>query len=42
MSGLQDQAGIDPELSPEALTERFGFDVLRDFDLDKPEFNEQF
>ena len=42
MSEVQDQAAIDPELSPEALTERFGFDVLRDFDLDKPEFNDQF
>ena len=42
MRELEDQAEFDPELSPEALTKRFGFDVLRDFDLDKPEFNEHF
>jgi cytochrome P450 len=32
----------DPELSPEALKARFGRDILRDFDLDDPGFNENF
>lgn len=32
----------DPDLSPEALTARFGRDVLRDFDLDDPGFNRDF
>lgn len=35
-------AAHDPELAPEALKARFGFDVLREFDLDAPTFNTQF
>ncbi len=33
---------IDPETTPEALTERFGRDLINDFDLDDPQFNAQF
>ena len=32
----------DPETSPEALTARFGRDIARDFNLDAPQFNDQF
>jgi cytochrome P450 len=42
VNDVHTQSALDPELSPEALTERFGFDVVRDFDLEKPEFNDNF
>ncbi|MET0547629.1 MAG: cytochrome P450 [Caulobacterales bacterium] len=32
----------DPETSPDALKKRFGRDIVRDFDLDDPRFNDQF
>lgn len=32
----------DPELSPERLTERFGRDFFRDFDIDDPNLNTHF
>ena len=32
----------DPETTPEALVERFGRDLIDDFDLDDPGFNDQF
>ncbi len=32
----------DPETKPDALTARFGRDILNDFDLDDPRFNSQF
>lgn len=42
MSDLSTPEQIDPETTPEALTARFGRDILNDFDLDDPRFNEQF
>lgn len=33
---------VDPETTPEALIERFGRDLVNDFDLDDPVFNEKF
>ncbi len=38
----EEETSDDPELSPDALTARFGLDVLRNFDLDAPTFNTQF
>lgn len=38
LSAAQD----DPDLTPEKLKERFGRDILRDFDLDDPNFNDKF
>ncbi len=32
----------DPEVTPDALKSRFGRDIVRDFDLDDPRFNDQF
>ena len=32
----------DPETTPEALTKRFGRDLVNDFDLDDPAFNKNF
>lgn len=43
MTDVGDQQSLtDPELSPEALAGKFGRDILRDFDLDDPGFNENF
>ncbi|GGY90483.1 cytochrome P450 [Novosphingobium colocasiae] len=33
---------VDPETTPDALIERFGRDLVNDFDLDDPAFNEKF
>lgn len=33
---------VDPETTPEALVKRFGRDLINDFDLDDPAFNENF
>lgn len=33
---------VDPETTPEALTARFGRDLVNDFDLDAPVFNDRF
>ena len=35
-------ASQDPETTPEAMTKRFGRDLINDFDLDDPAFNENF
>ena len=35
-------APIDPETTPEALIKRFGRDLINDFDLDDPAFNDNF
>jgi cytochrome P450 len=42
MSDHQTPTQLDPEMTPEALTARFGRDIANDFDLDDPRFNDQF
>jgi len=42
MSDRSSQAPIDPETTPEALIARFGRDLLRDFDINAPVFNDRF
>lgn len=42
MSEAETSAPVDPETTPEALIERFGRDLINDFDLDDPGFNENF
>ncbi len=42
MSDNESKKPIDPETTPEALVERFGRDLVRDFDLDDPVLNDRF
>ena len=42
MSDGSSTVPIDPETTPEALIERFGRDLINDFDLDDPNFNDKF
>jgi len=42
MNDVSTSTPVDPETTPEALVERFGRDLINDFDLDDPNFNEQF
>ena len=42
MSDAAASPPIDPETTPEALIERFGRDLVNDFDLDDPGFNKDF
>jgi len=42
MNDTTNPAANDPETTPEALTTRFGRDLVRDFDLDAPVFNDRF
>lgn len=42
MSEAETSTPIDPETTPEALIKRFGRDLINDFDLDDPAFNEKF
>ena len=42
MTKVAPELDKDPELAPEKLTDQFGMDILRNFDLDNPTFNEKF
>ena len=42
MSDGSSTVPIDPETTPAALIERFGRDLINDFDLDAPVFNDRF
>ena len=42
MSDGSSTVPIDPETTPDALIERFGRDLINDFDLDAPVFNDRF
>ena len=42
MNGSSPTESLDQETTPEALIERFGRDLVNDFDLDDPAFNERF
>ena len=42
MSDAAETKPIDPDTTPEAMIKRFGRDLINDFDLDDPRFNEQF
>ena len=42
MTDAASREAIDPEITPEALVKRFGRDLINDFDLDDPNFNENF
>ena len=42
MSDGSSTVPIDPETTPEALIARFGRDLLRDFDINAPVFNDRF
>lgn len=42
MNDVSSNTPVDPETTPEALIERFGRDLINDFDLDDPAFNENF
>lgn len=42
MNDVSSSTPVDPETTPEALVERFGRDLINDFDLDDPNFNERF
>lgn len=42
MSDAESKKPIDPDTTPEALEERFGRDLVNDFDLDDPVLNDRF
>lgn len=42
MNDVSSSPAVDPEITPEALIERFGRDLVNDFDLDDPRFSDRF
>jgi len=42
MNDVSTSAPVDPETTPDALIQRFGRDLINDFDLDDPNFNQNF